>query len=194
MRLPYAFFVPVAAATVLAGPVRAQAPDSTFHRGQWGVDFTVGGGFAGAGLIHFGGPDRALVLALSGSVTSVAGTGAGTSAAGNRSAVNVSFGARRYRPVAAHLEFFRTFGVMGLYQHEFDSAPDATTESWGAGVFAAVGAGWLVTPHLALGATWTLSAAFTRTTISGSGVLNPGAASAWSVALGTPSLTGQLYF
>jgi hypothetical protein len=195
MRLTYASFVlAAAAATVLAGPLRAQAPDSAFHRGQWGVDFAIGNGFAGAGLIHFRSPTRALVLNLSGSFATGSGTGATPAPGMNRSTVNVSLGARRYLPVAPHLEVFRTFGILGLYQHQFDGSSGTTTVSWGAGVFAAAGAGWMVTPHLALGASWTLSAQFTRATIAGSGLANPGGFNVWGVTLGTPSLTGQLYF
>ena len=52
---------------LLAPALAAQTRDSIpLHKGQWGVDFRVGSGFAGAGALHFTSPTRAMLIALCG--------------------------------------------------------------------------------------------------------------------------------
>ena len=166
-----------------------------FHRGQWGTDFTIGNGFFGAGLIRFRGPARALVLGLGGQFATGSSTGTLGAPALHEVVVNLSLGARRYHAFAPRLLVYRTLGLAGSYQRNSESsAAPTTTVTWTAGVFAAGGAGWMVTPHLALGAEWRLTASFGRQTISGAGLTNPGGFDTWSVTLGTPVLVGQLYF
>ena len=51
MHLRLASLSPLAC--LLAPPLTSQAADKAlFHRSQWGVDFQIGSGFAGAGAIH----------------------------------------------------------------------------------------------------------------------------------------------
>ncbi len=175
----------LAASVVAAAPLLGQAQAaSPFHRGQWGVDFNVGNGFVGAGLIHFRAPDRAFVVDLNGSVTTSTGPAQPT---GNATTVGLSLGARRYHRFAAQLIGFRTFGLEGSYGHVFLSgSPSSTT--WTGGLFGELGGGWMVTPHLALGASWRLSADYEH--------LKTGAATghSWTITLGHPRLTGQIYF
>jgi hypothetical protein len=61
----------------------------------------------------------------------------------------------------------------------------------GAGLFGNLGAAWLVTPHLGLGAQWQVSVTYTHTSLSGTGT---GKSDAVSLGLGQVSLTGQFYF
>ncbi|MGA2384593.1 MAG: hypothetical protein ABSG61_14295 [Gemmatimonadales bacterium] len=173
-------------AAIPAVPLWGQSSDSSvFHRGQWGADFDISGGFVGAGLIHFRSPTQAAVLALSGGVS--------TAGSGNTSQVNLSLGARRYHAFASQLYFYRTFGIAGSYSHSFaGGGSGTTTNTWGGGLFGELGAGWLVTPHLALGAAWRLSASYEHS--SWTAGLFSGSSDGFSVTLGAVRLTGQLYF
>ena len=189
---------PLLLAAVVAAmpPARlvGQAADSVrFHRGQWGTDFTIGYGFVGAGVIRFHGPARALVLGLGGQFATGSSTGAFGEPALHLMAVNLSLGARRYHALAPRLLVYRTFGLAGSYNRNSQSGGTSSV-AWTAGVFASAGAGWMVTPHLELGAEWKLSASFGRQTVSGSGLPNAGGYNTWSVMLGMPDLVGQLYF
>jgi len=178
----------------LASLLQAQTPDTSLFRSrQWGVDFNIGSGFAGAGLIHFRSPTRALVLDFGGSVqTSTSGTTVTTS--GNIVQANVSLGARRYHPFAPRVYSYRTLGIEGNYSHSFiGGATDVTVNGWSGGLFGELGAGWLVTPHLALGAAWRLSADYGWSEARQAGV-QQGKTHGLSVALGQVRLTGQLYF
>jgi len=180
-------------ATVLAAipatPLLGQTPDSAvFHRRQWGVDFNIGGGFVGAGLIHFSSPTHALVLALSGNVTTTTSTALGGTE--NNWQVNLSLGVRRYHSFAPNLNIYRTVGVEGFYGHEFSGGPTANT--WRGGLFGELGAGWLVTPHLAVGAAWQLSADYWHS--KNTAGPNSSTTHEISLTLGTVQLRGQVYF
>ncbi len=183
----------VLAAVVAAIPSASlwgQTPDSAaFHRRQWGVDFDIGNGFVGAGLIHFRNPTHALVLALSGSLETITSGGIGGE---NSSALNISLGARRYHPFAPRLYYYRTLGIEGSYAHSFTSGGPSTENRWMGGPFGELGAGWLVTPHLAVGAAWGLSAQY------GYSKQTAGGATATSTvfvfSFGQVQLKGQLYF
>jgi len=173
-------------AAIFAAPLRGQSSDSSiFHRRQWGADFDISGGFVGAGLIHFASPTRALVLALSGSVSSTGG--------GNTSQLNLSLGARRYHSFTSQLHFYRTFGIDGSFSHSFaGGTTGTTTNTWSGGLFGELGAGWLVTPHLALGAAWRLSADYEHSSWT-TGAFS-GSSDGFFLTLGGVRLTGQLYF
>jgi len=176
-------------AALAPAPLLGQRPDtSAFHRGQWGVNFNIGSGFVGAGLIHFRNPTRAFVLDLGGSVAT--STGNGQFGATNSSAATLSLGGRRYHPFGDRLFGFRTLGIEGSFSHVFLGGPSPNTQNrWSGGVFGELGAGWLVTPHLAVGGAWRLSVDYTR-----SNVIGAGHNSGWSFALGQVRLTGQIYF
>ena len=186
----------VLAAVVAAIPTASlwgQNPDSAgFHPRQWGVDFNIGNGFVGAGLIHFRSPTQAMVLALSGNVSSSTNTGS-VGGGGNVSRINLSLGGRHYRPFAPRLYGYRTLGIEGSYSHAFMGGSFGRTDNAvGGGVFGELGAGWLVTPHLALGAAWQLSADYVHsneTTGTDTATYN-----GFSVTLGQVQLRGQLYF
>jgi len=181
-------------AVIPAAGLRAQVADSAaFHRGQWGMDFNAGYGFAGAGLIRFRSPTRALVLSVGGSLQTTSYDPASGYPGGNRTEVNVNLGARRYHLFAPRLYYYRTVGVEGAYTHQFSGGDAGSTEiQWNGGLFGEVGLGWLVTPHLALGAAWRLNADYYRAD------QRAGAQRTWTsgftATLAQPRLTGQLYF
>ncbi len=192
MRLPCTALT--LAAVLAAAPCTrlvGQVPDSVFHHGQWGVEFVASNGVTGAGLIHFRSPTRAFVLDLSGSVATSTITSGGITNSGNISNVVVSLGARRYRSVASRVLFLRTLGLEGGYTHQFLGG--GSQEAWLAGLFGEVGASWLVTPHLALGGAWRLSADYSHLASRSGGVTNA-TGHAITFTLGQVQLTGQLYF
>lgn len=186
--------IAIAAAT-FSSAAAAQVPDSTpFHRGQWGVDFGIGAGFAAVGALHFSSPTHAMVLNL----TSVFGHG--SSAIGGPPAIitsNInaggSVGTRAYHAMDARAYRWTTLGVSMAYNWQTTtlSGVSQKLQGIGAGVFGNLGAAWLVTPHLGLGAQWQVTVSYTHTTRSGTG---SGTSNAVSVGLGQVSLTGQLYF
>ncbi len=185
----------LAAAVSLTSLAMAQVPDSTpFHRGQWGVDFGIGAGFAAIGALHFTSPTHAMLLNL----TSVFGHG--SSAIGGpptitTSNVNagLSVGTRAYRAVDARVYRWTTLGLSMAYNRQTTTVSGVSQrlQGIGAGVFGNLGAAWLVTPHLGLGAQWQVTVNYTHTTLSGTG---SGSSNALSIGLGQVSLTGQFYF
>ncbi len=169
----------------------AQAAErSPFHARQWGADFNVGSGFVGVGAIHFTAPDRAVVMDLSGDLASFTSNGGG--ARGNANNATLSLGMRRYRSVAPSVEVYRTLGVEANYQHNYDATGPVTTNAWGAGVFGELGGGWMVSPHLLIGANWRVDATYAHTSTKTPG----GTASGHRLELsfGGVSLIGQLFF
>jgi hypothetical protein len=174
----------------------AQATDSVvFRHGQWGADFSIGGGFAGVGAIRFSSPTRALVLDLLTDYQRTEFDNSNGTSSGDNVGVQVRLGTRGYRSFGRRLYRLTTFGVSASYRWGQSTVQDTLTNtqhSLGAGVFADLGASWLVTPQLALGARWGLDVTYNHDSASGSN----GSASAdrFGVSLGRIALIGQLYF
>jgi len=190
MRLRLASLSPLAC--LLAFPLTSQVADTArFHRGQWGVDFQIWGGFAGAGAIHFTSPTRAVVFDLTGQYSH-----ASAAMFGQYNTVNttLSLGTRAYRYVEAHVARWTTFGLSLLYgyQHSTQGTSSEASEGVGGGLFANLGATWLVTPHLGLGAQWQVNVTYMHNSDSSS--LGSGSSDMVTVALARVALTGQLYF
>jgi hypothetical protein len=128
-----------------ARATRAQAPDSiAFHRGQWGTEFTTGGGFAAAGLLHFTSLTHALLVDFGANYdhnTSSVNTHSGTVDA---VAATVRLGTRAYRFFDRRLYRFTTLGITGNYQWQRNTQDSLRSASMGlgGGVFADVGASW----------------------------------------------------
>jgi hypothetical protein len=81
----------------------------------------------------------------------------------------------------------------GSFSHSFaGGTTGTTTNTWGGGLFGELGAGWLVTPHLALGAAWRLSADYEHSSWT-TGAFS-GSSDGFFLTLGGVRLTGQLYF
>jgi hypothetical protein len=189
----------VTVAAVFPPPVLAQAPDSAlFHRGQWGVDFRIGGGFAGAGALHFTSPTHAILFDLSGayrhsSYTDATPTVRATNGDGT---LSLGLGSRSYHPLGAHLYRWTTLGASFLYDRQSSTTQDTVTQTsqgLGAGVFVNIGATWLVTPHLGLGAQWQVDLTYTHNSVSSTSY-GSGTSDNVTVGLARVALTGQLYF
>jgi len=98
-----AWFAPLSglAGFMLAPTLTAQVPDSApFHKGQWGVDFRVGSGFAGAGALHFTSPTHAMLLDLNGGYSHGSATTVSNPAIrGSFVSASLSLGRRAYHEV-----------------------------------------------------------------------------------------------
>ncbi len=181
-----------ALASVLVPAVgHAQAAErSPFRARQWGADFNIGNGFVGVGAIRFTAPDRALVLDLSGDVATRTSNGGGPR--GNSNSFTLSLGMRRYRGLAPSVEMYHTLGLEAAYSHNYDAAGPVTDNTWGAGVFGDLGAGWMVSPHLLLGASWRVEALYNHTSSKTPAVSTSG--HRLELSLGGVRLIGQLFF
>jgi hypothetical protein len=103
----------------------------------------------------------------------------------------LSLGSRAYHPLGPRLYRWTTLGLSFLYNRE-SSTPDTVTQTsqgLGAGVFVNVGATWLVTPHLGLGAQWQVDLTYTHNSASSFGTSDN-----VTVGLARVALTCQLYF
>jgi hypothetical protein len=190
--------------------VRAQAPaaDSTgFRAGQWGTEFTLGsnlGNPTGVGALRFHNARRALLLDVLGRVSRQAGDAPWTE---SQTFGRLRLGTRWYRPVTRQvLQSFTLGALMSrdrlTQQQRFAGIGDSAQtrySSTGGGLFAELGANWMVTTHLSLGAAWTgdvLYSRIIRRSEGGEGTLFPPNASTrqWTASLGQLSLRAGVYF
>jgi hypothetical protein len=168
-----------AAAAVAAPTLSGQTADTiAFRAGQWGAEFSLGGSFTGLGVQRFSTPKRAWVASLRGRFDDVnvdddevdsdlptPPPWANAFAFENRSG-DARVGHRWYRSIAPRVQQHLTIGALASVSRvkQFrDDLPDFTSRSTGAGVFADLGALWLLTPRLSLGAAWTASLTRVRT-------------------------------
>jgi hypothetical protein len=193
LRLLALFATLVTVAAFFPSPaLAAQDPDSAlFHRGQWGVDFRIGGGFAGAGALHFTSPTHATLLDLSGGYSHASNTADSLTFRATNGSTTLSLGSRAYHPLGPGLYRWTTLGLLFLYdrQSATQDTVTQTSQGLGAGVFVNVGATWLVTPHLGLGAQWQVDLTYAHYASSGFGTSD-----IVTVGLARAALTGQLYF
>lgn len=146
-------------------PVSLFAQDSTenvevtpFRRGQWAAQFSVGSG-ASLGFLKFRSDRRALLLELrvagahsESSVTDTTGSRfAGLSSAAS---VQLRFGWRRYRGGAPKVATHYTIGALAGLDHRLSRNRVSAfgADGWTAGFFGDIGATYLITSRLGLGA------------------------------------------
>lgn len=143
------------------------ATDTTgFHAGQWGVQFGAGGSFgvANVGILRFSSPRSALMLRLdfSGEFLSGTRTGVGVSEDQEERSVFAAagLGKRFYQAARHNVRSFQSIGVFGSYQDQEQTigATAFRQNSWRAGLFGELGAGYWITPNLSLGGTASVSA------------------------------------
>jgi hypothetical protein len=173
----------------------AQALDSVpFHRGQWGANFLIGPGFSGAGVLRFTSPTRAQLLDAS-ATYSHASNQAGTNVSeGNSVSGSLRLGIRTYRPLDLHLYRWTTLGISLNYnwQRSTQDTLSQSTRGVGAGVFANIGASWLITPHIGVGALWEASLSYSHN--KGGGYAGSETSEGVNLSLARVVLAGQLYF
>ena len=171
----------------------AQNPDSMAVRaGRWGVDFRIGNGFAGAGALHFTSPTRATLLDVTSAYNHTANTtpGGPTLLASSIGAA-LSLGRRTYTRVDPRVYRWTTLGLSVAYSRQRikQGATTQINRGVGTGVFANVGAMWLVTPHLGLGAQWQVDLTYTH-----AGGSSGNTSDAVTLGLARVALTGQFFF
>jgi hypothetical protein len=169
---------------------------SPFRPKQWGVEFGLGGNFASVGLLRFQTAQRALLFDVEGSVlrqTPVDGPTRTSTGGAAR------LGVRRYRNIQPAVVGFGTLGalVSGGRTTNFvnlaNNPPQKIVQSTvGAGAFADIGAAWMVTPNLSLGAVWSTTLDYTRSDSEVLGVSR--SSSAISLAFGSVGLRGNIFF
>lgn len=191
MRLPSTSALLVAFALTLAVEVRAQGTEALgFRSGQWGADFQVLGGFTGAGAIKFTSPTRAWILDLGSQVLHASSNQPTGNTSGTSINLSVKAGRRMYGTITHRVVPWTAIGVIASY--EWLRSTTDTTTGVGAGVFGSLGATWLITPHLGVGAQWSLVVSYTHQTASGA--LGTSKINTINVTLPNMALAGQLYF
>jgi hypothetical protein len=165
-------------ATLLVAPLSLVAQDSTarpaitpFRRGQWAAQFSVGAGFSSIGFLKFRSPTRALILdlRLGGSHRESSlddSTGSHFLGLDSDAFTQVRFGWRGYRGGATKVVTHYTFGALAGFDHSASRTPSNVFQdnSWTWGLFGDLGATYLVTTQLGLGALASASIAYTNGT------------------------------
>jgi hypothetical protein len=184
-------FLFLATAGLLPRNANAQAADSVaFHQGQWGAEFRISGGFFGLGALRFSSPTRALLVDVSTDYNHISGSG--VAASSSDVAVAMDLGMRAHHAFGRRLYRLITFGVSLGYSRQTTSTNNTKLEAFGAGPFVDLGATWLVTPHLGIGAKWGAAISYTHATLSD--VINSAKIDQLHFSLGNFGLAGQLYF
>lgn len=162
----------VAGSAVTGG---AQQADSLpFRTGQWGVEFTAAD-FAGVGALRFLSARNALLFNVQGRITRQSGSNndnASLHLVNDSDEVQARFGWRRYAPLAPRIVRHVGLGVQafrGSSEQQIGSLSTSVLDiplihsiTEGFGAYAEVGAQWMITRNLSLGASWSASASATR--------------------------------
>jgi len=175
------------ALSIRASAAAAQTSDAlAFRRGQWGTEFTVSSGFTAVGVLRFNSPTRALFINVSGLITHQTSSNTVAYPSGDTRRVDVRLGSRSYRALEPRVYRMVTLGLIANYTFSRleHGTSRVTDEVFGGGVFGEIGATWLVTPHLGLGAK-------AEATL-GYGHRRDG--HALTLEVGTVRLAGQVYF
>ena len=188
---------------VLAGaqPSGESSDSLPFRAGQWGAEFQVRDG-TGLSALRFRDVDRAWIGTVSGELLRADADRFDQ----RRYLATVQLGHRWYRPSARRaITPFWALGVGGSLfrdrrETQLGTGPSPTAviddSSIALGAFGEVGAQWLVTPRLALGAAWQLGATRQRIDserVSASPPIEP-ARTIYSVRAEPVALRATLYF
>ncbi len=198
----------------LATPAAAQQADTLpFRAGQWGAEFTASD-FSGVGALRFSSPRNAWLIDVQGRFMRQSGNTSSLSrfeVVTDADVMQVRLGWRRYGTVAPRVVRHAGVGVLSTYASSKQSpgafsvtrpfSLDASRVEFSAGVFAEVGAQWLITSNLGLGATWSANLQAGRADIerfTASGIGEPERAktgvNTLSVTLGALAIRGTVYF
>ena len=181
-----------AVASLCSGTAAAQAPDSlTFHRGQWGAEFNISGGFFSAGALRFTSATHAWLLDLGAGYSHNSFSGPAGSGSGNLTTITAELGSRSHHSIGHRLYRLTTIGALLNYGRQ-STTGGSTNRTTGVGVFGDLGATWLVTPHMGIGARWRVTASYVHGSSTNAGVTSTG--NQVTLFMGTVVLAGQLYF
>lgn len=139
--------LPAQSVAVSDSAASAQSDSLPFRRGQWGVEFGVNEGSIGLAVLKFRSPHRAWLLNLTGSASWTEQEG-DIDRSSSEFHISARFGPRRYRQLVEDAAAHAGVGLLGTYRRA-----DGTIQSrvWSGGVYAEVGAIYLVTSRLSLG-------------------------------------------
>lgn len=199
MRILPASALLVSCLIALTMEARAQGDEPLgFRSGQWGADFQVQGGFTGAGAIKFTSPTRAWVLDLGTAVVHASANLPGTSATSAGTSVNLSMkaGRRMYGTITHRVAPWTALGVTAVYAWQRATSGDTVLQhsnTAGAGLFGSLGATWLITAHLGVGAQWSLLLNYAHQSFT-SNVSGTSTVNSISVSIPNVALAGQVYF
>lgn len=160
-----------------------------FHGGQWGIEFNVAGGFGGAGVLRFTGPAHAWLADLDVSYAHTRADGPNLSGFRGTNGT-LDLGSRSYHALGSHVQRLMTFGALFTYTRESNQGNSFTVA--GGGLFADLGASWLVTPHLGIGGRWRVSAVYLHA--KASNLAGVSTADNVTLSAGSVALSGQIYF
>lgn len=200
---------------VTAPSLTAQTADSLpFRAGQWAAEFSAAN-FGGVGVLRFSDARRAWLADVQGRFTRQSG---GNSDGGpefpivtDAEALQLRLGRRHYGVLAPRVVRQLTWGVVGSYGRSeqrpsafFVSAPiqyESVRGDYAAGLFAELGAQWLITSNLGFGAAWTATlqagrSEVERLTIPASGQImrTTTGVNTISGSLGALAVRGTVYF
>lgn len=149
-----------------AGAAKDSLP---FHKGQWAAQFTAGTTFSNAGVLYFRSAANAWIATVSASYHSSSNR-TDSSSLGPRmtvdtwvSSATLRFGTRHYSSMGKSTALFTTFGVLGTGGSSTSSSSFGArgkTSTFGAGVFGELGANYMITRHLSLGASAGIQATY----------------------------------
>jgi hypothetical protein len=192
----------VAAQDSLLGsrPARDSSP---FRPGQWATQFGAGSNLVSLGFLAFTTSHRAWLIDVrvngghSHSEFRTTGDSLANEEVTSDFSIGPRLGLRFYGVRNAEIAGFESVGLSGGYVHScrWSSflAFSACSNGWSAGVFGELGGAYLLTPHLSIGATASLTFTYQRTTGRDS---RSGRSSFWSYSGGFQglSLLTTLYF
>jgi hypothetical protein len=119
-------------------------------------------------------------------------SGSGTAPSTTGTGVAVDLGMRAHHAFGRRLYRLTTFGMFLGYSRQTISTNNSKTETIGVGPFADLGATWLITPHLGIGAQWRAVISYTHARATGA--FGSATANQVQISLGHIQLAGQLYF
>ena len=172
----------------------------------------LGGNYTGLGVQRFSTPSRAWIASLQGRVEDVRSrptsqntdTLADFEFSGKTRSGDARLGHRWYRAVAPRVQQHITTGAfVTTSRTEFlqdDIFPQQRQRAAGGGLFAELGALWMVTRRLSLGAAWTVNASRTRSTTAVARIIDGQPASVdeettrTGIQFGSVRMQGALYF
>lgn len=190
------FAAAVAAALITAAPLRAQQTlDSPAPRaGSWAAEAVYGDGFT-ANLLHFSSPTSAWLTGLSFSMAretrDVLGFAGGATTETSYSAYLAGRLGRRWWSGTASDRFrpLRGVGLLGGLSN------NSNYHAWNAGAYGELGGTWFFTPHVSLGASGQLSAAYNHDlSPSGTATIPDRIATRWTVGGSLVRIAAGVYF
>ena len=180
----------IVAATPLAAQDAAQET-SPFRDGQWGVQFLMGSSFSSLGALLFTSPRAAWTLDVRAEVSQFDSDDSTLTFLSGAAQVETRIGRRSYIGRPRSIASFVGGGVLLAYSNFSVQTPvgEQHDDTFGAGVFAEIGASWLVTRSLGLGATADANVGFQQRKITGADKV-----SGYGFSVGNIAIVASLYF